>query len=415
MFSSAVQIPATLPSDLKRSNRMQILEKFKGKPACTVNQIAEEIGVSRQTVMKSIQFFMDKGLIVPLGKSASSSVGGKPPERYSLSPDSLLLSISLWPDLQQIALMNLRGETLEIHRHEQTLSPSIDSTINAVIAGIQALTARRRIVPEQFAGVCISTSGIVNYHTNTLKFNSLCPSWGANIPIADRLAPCFAPGTPILLENVAKVVGRSLLHQPGTAQKRILSVFSAWDGVCACFIENDRILNGKDSLIGEIGHMLIAPDDPEVCGCGSHGCFERMVSNQRLRRNITAAICNHPESPLNALPLERITVPDLFAVSVGGDACARELAMPLARYFAMALRNVSLVFDPELVVFQGDYAHADEAFCAQFRRTLMDFHYYPENDPFELRLDRRSISELDLQGAYVLLIDHLFSDPALYI
>ena len=415
MVSSASQLTATLPSDLKRSNRMQILEKFRSGDACTASQIAEEIGVSRQTVMKAIQFFASKGLIVSLGKSHSTSVGGKPPELFSLSTQRCLLSVSLWPDRQQLTLMNLRGEVLAARSLPEPLSESVDPAVEIIGAISAELLSDCGRAPEALSGVCVSTSGTVNYRTNTLKFNSLRPAWGRNIPIAERLAPCFAPGTPILVENVAKVVGRSILHKPETERKRMISVFSSWGGVCASFIENDRILNGKDSLIGEIGHMVIAPEDAEECGCGSHGCFERMVSNERLRRNIASTISAHPESALNALDPEKIVVSDVFAASARGDAYARELTTQLARYFAMALRNVSLVFDPELVVLQGEYAAADGAFCAQLQRALSDFRYYPEGGPFELQLDRRPIAELDVRGARVLLIDHLFSDPALYV
>ena len=415
MVSSATQLTATLPSDLKRSNRMQILEKFRSGNACTASQIAEEIGVSRQTVMKAIQFFMAKGLIVSLGKSHSTSVGGKPPELFSLSTHRCLLSVSLWPDRQQLTLMNLRGETLSARSLPKALSESVDLTMETIGTIAGELLSRCGVAPEALSGVCVSTSGTVNYHTNTLMFNSLCPAWGRNIPIAERLAPYFAPDTPILVENVAKVVGRSILHKPEMERKRMISVFSSWGGVCASFIENDRILNGKDSLIGEIGHMVIAPEDAEECGCGSHGCFERMVSNERLRRNIASTISVHPESALNALDPKKIVVSDVFAASARGDAYARELTAQLARYFAMALRNVSLVFDPELVVLQGEYAAADGAFCAQLQRALSDFRYYPEGGPFELQLDRRPIAELDVRGARVLLIDHLFSDPALYV
>ena len=415
MVSSTTQLTATLPSDLKRSNRMQILEKFRSGNACTASQIAEEIGVSRQTVMKAIQFFTAKGLVVSLGKSHSTSVGGKPPELFSLSTRRYLLSVSLWPDRQQLTLMNLRGETLSARSLPKALSESVDLTMETIGTIAGELLSRCGVAPEALSGVCVSTSGTVNYHTNTLMFNSLCPAWGRNIPIAERLAPYFAPDTPILVENVAKVVGRSILHKPEMERKRMISVFSSWGGVCASFIENDRILNGKDSLIGEIGHMVIAPDDAEECGCGSHGCFERMVSNERLRKNIAATISAHPESALNTLQVEQIAVGDVFAASARVDASARELAAQLARYSAMALRNVSLVFDPELVVLQGEYAAADECFCAQFRRALSDFRYYPESGPFELRLDRRPIAELDVRGAHVLLIDHLFSDPELYV
>ena len=414
MLGSTLQPAATLPSDLKRINRMQILEIFRAGGAHTASHIADEIGVSRQTVMKAIQFFMQKGLIISLGKRRSGASGGKPPELFSLSTNRYLLSVALWPNRLRGTLMNLRGETVGVRSLEQALPDSVDTAMERTGALSRELLRETGVAPGELLGVCVSTSGIVNYHTNTLKFNSLLPAWGRNIPIAERLAPCFAPGTPILVENVSKVVGRSILRGEDLRNKRVIAVFSSWGGVCASFIENGRILNGKNSLIGEIGHMVIAPDDAERCGCGGYGCFERLVSNERLRQNVAAAADSHPGSILRAVPLPELTVGTVFSASARGDAYARELVSQLAGYFAMALRNISLVFDPELVVLQGEYAAADGYFCEEFARALGSFEYYPEGGSFALQLDRRPIEELDACGAHALLTDHLFSDPALY-
>lgn len=414
MVDATSQLTAMLPTDLKRSNQMQILEFIRGKNACTANQIAENVGVSRQTVMKAIQFFIAKGIVVSLGKSHSTGIGGKRPELFSLSTGRYLLSISLWPDLQQLALLNLRGEVLKVERVSEALGDDAQRVITNIGIMSQKLLAQRKIAQDQLMGVCVSTSGIVNHNTNILKFNSLRPAWGTDIPIAERLAPYFAPNMPILVDNVAKVVGRAILHTQELKHKRMLTVFSAWNGICASFIENDCILNGKDSLIGEIGHMIIAPDDRELCGCGSHGCFECLVSNDRLRKSIRENIDAHPDSMLNALPIDHITVDQLFEASAQGDAFAQVYSRQLARYFAILLRNISLVFNPELVVLQGDYAKADENFCQQLYQSLGEFRYYSGETPFEIQLDRRPIAELDVQGAYVFLIDHLFNDPELY-
>ena len=415
MSGPASKIIAAIPSDLKLSNRMQILEIFKAGGEYTANHIAEEIGVSRQTVMKAIQFFVQKGLIVSTGKADSTNVGGKRPELFSLSADKYLLSVSLWPDRLHLTLLNFRFEIIDQYNLPKTEPAGVDDTMATIGRLSGEMLAQCGVDPERLCGVCISTSGIVDYKTSTLKYNSHSPAWGRNIPLHEKLRPYFAEGTPILAENVAKVVGRSILHEKELRAKRMMTVFSSWGGVCACFIERDQIQNGKDSLIGEIGHMVLAPGDTEQCGCGSHGCFERLVSNERIRDNIRRHPEGYADSLLHQYPLDQLTVAQVFEASEHEDAYARCIVRELARYFAMALRNVTLVFDPEIVVFHGEYAAADAYFQEEFQHCLKDFQYYPEQGPFTLRLDRRSIQELDIRGAYTLLLDHIFSDSNLYV
>lgn len=405
---------AALPTDLKLNNRMQILEIFKGGGEYTANHIADKIGVSRQTVMKAIQFFVEKGLIISTGKADSTNVGGKRPELFSLTGQKYLLSISLWPDIFQMTLLNFKFETIETFKVTDTIPLEIGAAVKMVGEAASGLLKRNHIQTELLCCVNISTSGIIDYENNILKYNSLIPEWGSNISLARYLRPYFTETTPILLENVAKVIGRSVLNNQSFQGKRTMTLFSSWGGICASLIENGAILNGRNSLIGEIGHMLLEPDDAELCGCGCRGCFERLVSNERLRLTVGKELADYPDSLLCPVPLDTMTIADIFAASAKDDAYARKLVSRIARYFATTLHNITLVFDPEIVVFHGDYALADDWFCQELRRCLNEFQYTPADGPFELHLNRQPIQQLNTQGAYILMLDYLFGDASLY-
>ena len=81
----------------------------------------------------------------------------------------------------------------------------------------------------------------------------------------------------------------------------------------------------------------------------------------------------------------------------------------------MAVRNITLAFDPDVVVFQGDYADADDYFLQRFQSYLQEFQYYPPGGPFRLQLDPRPLESLSLEGAYLLLMDRLFRDSSIYV
>lgn len=402
-----------LPADLKLSNRMQVMEVFKDGGEYTANAISEQIGLSRQTVMKAIQSFVDKGIVVSTGKGDSTNIGGKRPELFSLASEKYLLCIETWPCHLRFVLLDLRFKEIDQLLLKQKPASDPNAMFQTVGKISTNLLLHNHIPMESLCGVSISTPGIVNYKTNSLKYNSLCPDWGANIPIAETLRPFFAPSTPILVENVGKMTARSLLHTKELQSKRILVVFSSW-GLSGCFIEHGKILHGKNSLIGEIGHMVLDPNDSERCGCGGYGCFERLIGNQHLQKEVLQTIDAFPHSMLNSFSIEDLTVETVFAASSHDDAYAQSIVSNWARYFAMALRNISLVFDPDLVVFYGDYAHADAYFREEFHSSLSAFQYYPESGPFTLQLDPTPIEDLDLRGSYVLLLDHICSNSALY-
>ena len=88
----------------------------------------------------------------------------------------------------------------------------------------------------------------------------------------------------------------------------------------------------------------------------------------------------------------------LFAASDAGDALAREAVRYLAHCFAVALHNLALAYNPDRVIFQGDFAQADAWFDACLKRELGEFNYYPNRVPFETGYDRRDLTLLAARG-----------------
>jgi len=91
----------------------RVLHCFLDGGSHDVNEIAAAVGVSRQTVMKFLQFFMRDQLIVVEGKGASGASGGKKPLLYSLSTTLYLLCVTLWNEAFRINLFNIRGDLID--------------------------------------------------------------------------------------------------------------------------------------------------------------------------------------------------------------------------------------------------------------------------------------------------------------
>ncbi len=403
---------AAIPSDLKIQNRVRILKAFRDENEHTAAEISSTTGISKLTVMRAIQFFCAKNVLVSSGKGNSTDLGGKKPACFKLSNDKYLLSITLWPGNLNFTLYDLICNQISHLEIPMTLSDSIEEVFATLESKVNDYLLKNNIKKESIFGLGLSSAGTIDYKAKRLKYSSLNPSWGADIPVCDYLSRIFAPETVFFIENAGKMTGRSALLNPSLLDKRVLVLFTTW-GLSACLIENGHILNGKDSLIGEIGHMTLDLHDSEICGCGNRGCFERLIDIRRIRRRFSE---NPPPSGsmLSRLSAEELTLSAIFEASSANDNYARAISAELARTFALALRNISLVFNPDVVIFQGDYSHADTHFDAMLKEEMLHFRYFPANGAFETIYDSRSLFELDASGAAATLSDMYFSDPDLY-
>ena len=402
-----------MPVDLKVKNRTAVLAAFRDGREYTASEVANVTGISRQTVMKAIQFFIDKGLLGNTGKGASTEAGGKKPDLYSLVVSSLLLSITMWPDNLILTLSDMQGKRIGQIRVNTAIADTPDEAFNRLRQYSLRLLEEHGYTISDLYGVSLSTSGIIDYKKGLLRFNSQLPGWGTNVPVQQYLREIFDENVVIVVENAGKMTGRAALFGEQYADKRIVVIFSTW-GLSACFIEKSHILSGLNSLIGEIGHMTIDPHDEDVCGCGCRGCLERLVSIEHIRREIAANPKQHAASILSGIDTNAVTLPDLFHASEQEDGFACVIVARIAEYFSIALHNITLSFDPDLVVFQGIYSGAGSFFEKKVKEYLAAFQYSPSDGPFEMWFDQRSLFDLDVIGSQNYLQDLFFQDSSLY-
>jgi len=411
MDNMETKLPA-VPSALKYRNRELVLSCFRDHREHTVADIVSRTGISKLTVMRAIQFFCSKNILSSCGKGESTEQGGKRPEYFYFSSSQYLLTITLWPESLCLKLFTMELQELCHSSFSWIIPASPEVAFSFVREQAMALLRQANIRTEDLYGVSLSTSGIVDYDSLILKYSVHSPEWGTDIPVGRYLREIFGDKPYYFIENAGKCISRAILAEQLHPEKRMLILFTSW-GLSGALIQDGKILSGRDSLIGEVGHMILDPRDTEECSCGSYGCLERLVSVARLRKRISM---DPPPatSPLAKLAPEAITLNHLFFASQQQDPYARGHVAYLADCFSALLRNVALVFNPETVVFVGDYAIADAYFDQRMQQKFHQFHYLANSTPMEVRYDTRLLPELDARGGAISMLDHFFSDPALY-
>lgn len=411
MENKTAKLPA-VPSALKYQNRQRILSCFRDHQEHSVADVVSRTGISKLTVMRAIQFFCGKNILVSSGKGESTEQGGKRPEFFRFGSRQYLLTITLWPESLCLSLFSMDLKELCRSSFSWIIPATPEIAFTFVREQAMSLLQQAGLRKEDLYGVSLSTSGIVDYDTLVLKYSVHSPEWGTDIPVGEYLKDIFGDKPYYFIENAGKCISRAILAEQLHPEKRMLILFTSW-GLSGALVQDGKILSGRDSLIGEIGHMILDPRDTEECSCGSYGCLERLVSVARLRKRIST---DPPpaSSPLAKLAPEAVTLNHLFFASQQQDPYARIHVAYLADCFSALLRNVALVFNPETVVFVGDYAIADDFFDQRMRQKFHQFHYLATSTPIDVRYDTRLLPELDARGGAIAMLDHFFADPALY-
>lgn len=399
-----------IPKELKIKNRQTVLAAFLHGATLTAVEISEQTGISRQTVQKSIEHFLEKQILVPYGKGSSGNMGGKRPELYILNPDQYYLAIQNREGGFVFSLTSLAGDVIK-----NGLCPHGDSKTPEDIYDMLAAYTESFFSPEErdrLLGVCYSLGGVIDRKTGRIRYNL---AYIAMPSLEDldynRLIDIFPTARYAIIENDARIAAYAMMKENATlfAGIQAITVFVGV-GIAGGFFSEGKMIFGGHSLVGEIGHIIVDPSDKELCKCGNHGCLERLVSIERIRSLLMRDPQRYRNSALGQRDINTIQYTDVFEASRNGDTLSREASAFMGRWFAAALKNIFVTFDPQAIVFQGYFAFADEHFRETVLEEINKFQYYPKNFKLEMIFDRRSWGEVETAGAVAALNTKILED-----
>lgn len=221
-----------------------------------------------------------------------------------------------------------------------------------IVAALRAKMQERKITKEQLLGAGVGVPGPVTADGTVLRCANL--GWGifnVNQTMTELL------GAPVVAGNDANVAALGEMWKGGGQGYRDIVMVTLGTGVGGGIVLNGKILAGSNGAAGEIGHMVMNPDEKRVCGCGGHGHLEQYASatgiaylaKQRLEESGQASSLRGVE-PLRAK--------EVFDHAKAGDALALALVEEVCRMLALALSHVAAVVDPEAFVIGGGVSKA---------------------------------------------------------
>lgn len=221
-----------------------------------------------------------------------------------------------------------------------------------VATAILNKAAEKGIVKTDIAGIGMGVPGPVLADGTVLG----CINLGWGTVNAKEAMECLI-GVPVYVGNDANVAALGeAVYGGGRGFDSILMV-TLGTGVGGGLILNGKIVCGANGAAAEIGHIIVEPDETDVCGCGGHGHLEQYASATGIVRMAKKRLALSDE--MTALrKYNPLTAKDIFDEAKNGDAIALELTDRLGSYLALVLTHVAAVVDPVAFVIGGGVSKA---------------------------------------------------------
>lgn len=270
----------------------------------------------------------------------------------------------------KIGLFDMSGIKLESWEIPTDLSDNGSAILDDIAAAVLGKMEERGISKEDVQGIGLGVPGPVGRDGTVFKCVNL--GWGV-FNVEQALSQ--RTGLAVRAGNDANVAAMGEMWQGGAAGHQDVVMITLGTGVGGGVIINGKMAAGHHGAAGEIGHIIINPDETDACGCGKKGHLEQYASATGIVRMAMGQLAVEKRQTVLTV-IEPLTARDIFDAAKGGDAVSLELVDRLCEILAIAMADISNVADPEVYVIGGGVSKAGTILADGIRRHFAEraFH-----------------------------------------
>jgi len=181
--------------------------------------------------------------------------------------------------------------------------------------------------------------------------------WGDFNP-ARELASILR-GVPVFAGNDANVAAMGEYWQGSGKDAESIVFITLGTGVGGGIILDGRMVYGMGGLGGEIGHVVVNPDETIPCNCGQYGCLDQTASATGIVRTAKRLLEESTE-PSALRSLEIITARDVVDAARKGDALAAKAFDRCMYFLGKSMAMLTNILDPEVYIIGGGVSKAGD-------------------------------------------------------
>jgi predicted NBD/HSP70 family sugar kinase len=407
-LSSASVIPKRAGhNDIRRNNLELVLRHLSAVGADSRAGIANRAGLTRATVSRLVAELIDLGLVRESGQDRDGRAG-RPGTVLELGGSVLAIGMEVNVDYLSVLVIDLAGREVLRERSPFDAAVGPDGCLTA-LAELYRRTRRRlaaqrdRPVPVVIAGVTVAAPGLVDVAAGVV---TEAPNlhW-RDVPVAEPLTQMLrlggVGGVPIHVGNDANLAAIAEYRSGGWAGTPNLVYITGEVGIGGGIIVDGQPLLGTRGYGGEVGHMNVMPDGP-LCGCGRRGCWEACVG-------LNALLQSARQRPRGNVPPERKIEPIVKRARAGDERTLAVLS-DLGRWVGVGAANLANLFDPQVIILGGYFAHLGEWILPVAQEALEQGTLARSGENLRLATSTLGFTAA-AQGGALHAIERVMSDP----
>lgn len=387
---------------IKVYNRLIVREIIRKQGPIPRREVAKISCLTPPAVTCIVNDFIRMGIVRETGHGESS--GGRRPVMLELNPRAgYILAVQIQRGECIVALLDLGGNTLgKIQKRVET--SSLEEVVNIIGKSFDAITRSLGISQQDVLWSGVASPGLIDTSRGIVERSSNL-KW-QKAPLADLLTLRLSK-IPVHVENISNAAALAEKEYVSGRRCSNLLYINLSVGIGAGIIINGEIYRGTQGYAGEVGHMVLSPDEGPICTCGARGCFEALCGVQRVLERLKEKI---PEDIFNSKGInkEELTIEDLIKYSLLDMPIVKDIITRTGEIVGMAVSNLVNTFNPDMIILGGELSKIGDLLLEPVRKLVLGRIPYQLSENLQIVISNMS-DDPPLMGAYALALGKLFS------
>jgi len=261
------------------------------------------------------------------------------------------------------AISDLTGEIIEKTTLATGSALGEEVVLSRIFDSISMVLEASEISEDEVRAIGVGAPGPLDSEKGIIITTPNLPFKNYNLvkPIEERF------GIKTYLDNDANAAAiGEYTFGAGKGTKNLIYI-TVSTGVGGGAILNGRPYRGNTSNALEVGHMTIEPFSKHQCNCGKYGDVESLSSGTAIAKRAKEAVEEGRETSLK--DVENITSYEVHQAYLEGDKVAIEILDTALEYMGIAIANLIVNFDPEMIVIGGGVTKIGDLFFDKVKES----------------------------------------------
>lgn len=286
-----------------------------------------------------------------------------------------LLGIDLGGTTIKFGILTLEGEVQEKWAIETNTLENGRHIVSDIVESLKHRLSLYGLTKDDFLGIGMGSPGAVDRTSKTVTgaFNL---NWADTQEVGSVIEK--EVGIPFFIDNDANVAALGERWVGAGANSPDVVFVTLGTGVGGGVIADGNLIHGVAGAGGEIGHMIVDPENGFTCTCGNKGCLETVASATGVVRVARQLAEQYEGSSAIKAAIDNgdtVTSKDIFIAAEDGDKFANSVVERVSRYLGLAAANISNILNPDSVVIGGGVSAAGEFLRSRVEKYFVTFAF----------------------------------------